>query len=215
MATAAFRPTSARDPEATRERILAAALAEFADKGLAGARVDAIARRARANKRMLYHYFGNKQDLFRAVLRRKVAERAAAVADGPEAPDEFLPYFHEIVCADLDWARLLEWEALEGDPRRPLAAAERRLAFRTAVARIRQAQAAGWLAADLDPAQLLLTLLGITAFPLAFPQIARLVTGRAATDPLFKRARVAFLRRFATHLRAPRGARARNGTRRR
>ena len=57
-----------RDPERTRERILAAAVAEFADKGLGGARVDAIAERARANKRMIYHYFGNKEDLFVAVL---------------------------------------------------------------------------------------------------------------------------------------------------
>jgi hypothetical protein len=44
-----------RNPARTRERILAAALAEFAAKGFAGARVDLIARRARANKRMLYH----------------------------------------------------------------------------------------------------------------------------------------------------------------
>jgi AcrR family transcriptional regulator len=57
-----------RDPEATRARILAAAKAEFARKGLGGARVDDIAARAKANKRMLYHYFGNKEDLFRITL---------------------------------------------------------------------------------------------------------------------------------------------------
>ena len=48
--------------------ILAAAGAEFAAKGLAGARVDEIARRAGVNKRMLYHYFGNKEALWLAVL---------------------------------------------------------------------------------------------------------------------------------------------------
>lgn len=57
-----------RDPDATRKRILAAAKAEFARKGLGGARVDDIARRAKANKRMLYHYFGNKEDLFQRTL---------------------------------------------------------------------------------------------------------------------------------------------------
>jgi AcrR family transcriptional regulator len=51
--------TVSRDPGRTRRRILAAALAEFSAKGFAGARVDAIARRAKGNKRMLYHYFGN------------------------------------------------------------------------------------------------------------------------------------------------------------
>lgn len=66
MATAAAPRT--RDPDATRARILAAAKVEFARKGLGGARVDDIAARAKANKRMLYHYFGNKEELFRITL---------------------------------------------------------------------------------------------------------------------------------------------------
>lgn len=67
-----------RDPDATRTRILDAAVAEFAAKGLGGARVDEIAARAGANKRMLYHYFGNKDDLFRAVLESVYAEIRSA-----------------------------------------------------------------------------------------------------------------------------------------
>ena len=57
-------------PERTREEILQAAMAEFSDKGLGGARVDEIARRAPANKRMIYHYFRSKEALFLAVLER-------------------------------------------------------------------------------------------------------------------------------------------------
>ena len=57
-----------RDPEATRKRILAAAKHEFARYGLGGARVDRIALRAKSNKRMLYHYVGNKEALFRRTL---------------------------------------------------------------------------------------------------------------------------------------------------
>lgn len=57
-----------RDAEATKARILLAAKKEFAKSGLGGARVDEIADRANANKRMIYHYFGSKEDLFRAVL---------------------------------------------------------------------------------------------------------------------------------------------------
>lgn len=80
-----------RDPARSRERILQAALGEFADKGLQGARVDEIARRAGANKRMLYHYFGNKEDLFLEVLERayeeiRTAERALRLEHLP--PDE-------------------------------------------------------------------------------------------------------------------------------
>lgn len=62
-----------RNASDTRERILAAAFREFADKGLDGARVDEIARRAGVNKGMLYHYFGNKERLFQAALERLYA----------------------------------------------------------------------------------------------------------------------------------------------
>jgi TetR/AcrR family transcriptional regulator len=57
-------------PERTREEILQAAMVEFSDKGLGGARVEQIARRATANKRMIYHYFRSKEALFLAVLER-------------------------------------------------------------------------------------------------------------------------------------------------
>ena len=59
-----------RDPDRTREAILVAAQDEFAAKGLAGGRVNVIARRAGANKRMIYHYFGSKDGLYLAALER-------------------------------------------------------------------------------------------------------------------------------------------------
>jgi AcrR family transcriptional regulator len=70
-----------RNPEATRNRIRAAAKAEFATKGMGGARVDAIAAKARANKQLMYHYFGNKEDLFRVVLEEAYADFRTAEAD--------------------------------------------------------------------------------------------------------------------------------------
>jgi AcrR family transcriptional regulator len=60
---------------ATRQRILDAALAEFAAHGLAGARVDEIAARAGANKRMIYAYFGGKEELWLTVLERAYAQK--------------------------------------------------------------------------------------------------------------------------------------------
>ena len=59
-----------RDPARTREQILQAAIVEFSVNGFAGARIDKIAARAGANKRMIYHYYGNKDDLFQAVMER-------------------------------------------------------------------------------------------------------------------------------------------------
>lgn len=65
--TPAIRPR-VRDAEATKARILAAAKKEFAKSGLGGARVDVIAEKAKANKRMIYHYFSSKESLFQKVL---------------------------------------------------------------------------------------------------------------------------------------------------
>jgi TetR/AcrR family transcriptional regulator len=75
-----------RDAERTQQAILAAAEEEFASKGLAGARVDVIAEQAGANKRMLYYYFGSKDDLYLAVLERaygkmREAERELNLTD--------------------------------------------------------------------------------------------------------------------------------------
>ena len=80
-----------RDPAKNQERILNAATAEFARFGLGGARVDRIAERAGANKRMLYYYYGNKEALFLAVMeasyeRIRTAERSLKL--GETDPEE-------------------------------------------------------------------------------------------------------------------------------
>lgn len=62
------RPQRQRNPALTKQDILVAARTEFCEFGLDGARVDRIAKRAAANKRLLYHYFGNKEALYSAVL---------------------------------------------------------------------------------------------------------------------------------------------------
>jgi AcrR family transcriptional regulator len=69
---------SPRDPERTRQKILEAATEEFARYGLGGARVDRIAARAGANKRMLYYYFRDKDNLFLAALERSYSQIRAA-----------------------------------------------------------------------------------------------------------------------------------------
>src|SRR3954447_24742256 len=100
---AARRPII-RDLNRTRDRILAAALAEFAAKGFAGARVDTIARRARINKRMLYYCFGAKQDLYREVLRRKISQRADLIDTTPDDFAGALLHLYKLGGTDLDFA---------------------------------------------------------------------------------------------------------------
>jgi AcrR family transcriptional regulator len=60
--------------ENTRDRILRVAIAEFAEKGYSGARVDVICRLSRANPRMIYHYFGGKDELYVTVLEQVLSK---------------------------------------------------------------------------------------------------------------------------------------------
>ncbi|ACL55163.1 TetR family transcriptional regulator [Methylobacterium nodulans] len=68
------------DPERTKADIVTVATEEFAENGLSGARVDAIAERTRTSKRMIYYYFGSKEGLYLAVLERAYAEIRALEA---------------------------------------------------------------------------------------------------------------------------------------
>jgi TetR/AcrR family transcriptional regulator len=82
-----------RPAKISPDRILAAAAAEFAARGYAGARVDRIARRARINKAMLYYHFDSKQGLYRALLRDtfgRAGERLGAIAAGDLSPADQL-----------------------------------------------------------------------------------------------------------------------------
>jgi len=71
----------ARPARVSPDRILAAAAAEFSERGFAGARVDRIARRARVNKAMLYYHFKSKQHLYRTLLRGMFSAAAERIRD--------------------------------------------------------------------------------------------------------------------------------------
>jgi AcrR family transcriptional regulator len=196
-----------RNPKRSRERILAAALKEFAAKGFAGARVDSIARRAAINKRMLYHYFGNKEHLFREVLRLKMAERQAWADKLSGDPAESLSFWFKAACKDRDWIRMLEWEALQGDAEKVIDEQQRRTATARGLERIRQRQTRGQISAEFDPRHVMLAMRSLTMFPVAFPQLTRLIMGRSVSDPKFQKERAEFLRRFAAVFRPAHGSR--------
>ena len=188
-----------RDPEGTRRRILAAALQEFSAKGIDGARVDAIAERAGTNKRMLYYYFGSKDDLFRAVLRQRLAERAPTARARDRTGPARLVELQDRLESSMDYVRLLMWEGLERGRRRRV---EQELLRRESLVEwcdeVREAQRRGDLPDDLDAEQLVLSELALVMFPFAFPQITRMVTGKLPTDPAFKSERRAFLDRLTS-----------------
>jgi hypothetical protein len=84
-------------------------------------------------------------------------------------------------------------------------AGRRALAVR-ALGRIRQQQASSHLSGEFEPGHLLLAMRSLTMFPLAFPQLTRLITGQPASDPHFQKKYAAFLKKFAAAFR-PAGGR--------
>ena len=195
------RKIVSRNPERTRELILAAALKEFSRNGLAGARVDVMARKAGVNKRMLYHYFTDKDGLFREVLRVRMSERNRWLAAAPEDPSELAPYWYDLMWRDMDWIRLLEWEALEIGEDDIIAGEKRQELMKGALKKIQEGQRDGFIAKEYDAAQILLSIMALNSFPMAFPQLTKLVTGFSVSSAGFHRRRLKFLRDFATAFR--------------
>lgn len=205
MPTAKTKPacSSPRDPDRTRRRILDAALKVFAARGFAGARVNEIARKAATNKRMLYHYFGDKEGLFRAVLRHKIQQRRTSVEaqlPGSEYASR-MPLWFRQNCLDADWVRLLAWESLQTTRDCVVDERERRRHARAGAARMRKRQRAGWLRDDVPVAFLQLAKTSLTMFPVAIPQLARIITGRSPRDPKFQREYAKFLETISTAFR--------------
>ncbi|MCU1445853.1 TetR family transcriptional regulator [Cryobacterium sp.] len=108
-------PTGAppKDLEPTRQRILEAARAEFAAFGLAGARIDRIARNASASKERLYTYYRKKEELFSAVLELNLTEFAAAVAHQGADLAEFAGILYDHSVAHPEHLRIIDWARLE------------------------------------------------------------------------------------------------------
>jgi AcrR family transcriptional regulator len=184
-----------RDPERTRGKILAAALEEFAAHGFAGARVDEIARRAKINKRMLYHYYADKDGLFRAVLREKIRDRATKIQAKSRGRENYsgAALWFEQNCEDADWVRLLAWESLQADGETVLDEQERRGAIKEIIRQLRLDQADGRLRDDVDPSYMQLAKVSLSMFPFALPQITRLITGNLPQDPKFQKNYAQFL----------------------
>jgi AcrR family transcriptional regulator len=118
--TASSIPARPRDAERTKAAILKAARDEFCEEGFNGARVDSIAARAKANKRLLYHYFGNKEALYEAVLldayqeiRRGERELHIGQYDPVEAIDRVIRFTFRHFLANPWFPRLLSVENLQ------------------------------------------------------------------------------------------------------
>ncbi|MFF1605964.1 TetR/AcrR family transcriptional regulator [Streptomyces mirabilis] len=147
-----------RDSAATKARLLDAAFAEFAAYGLAGARVDRIAEAANANKQRIYAYFGNKEQLFDAVIDRVLAVGAETVPfDAEDLPGVAGQIFDNLI-AHPDLMRLLSWKLLE----RPGATDQEAATYTAKTTAVAAAQEQGRVEPELGPEDLVAFVLALT-----------------------------------------------------
>ncbi|MDN5765406.1 MAG: TetR family transcriptional regulator [Humibacillus sp.] len=188
-----------RDADRSRQRLLAAALDEFAAHGYAGARVSSIAARAGLNPQLITYYFGGKPGLYEALNQRWLEQEAATTQPSGRLEDLIASYLPAVL-DDPRMARLLLWDGLtnDDDP-----ANDGRPAAREDLSELQRRQADGEIAGDLDPGLLQLALMGATLAPVAIPQVARRITGLDPTDPEFRTRYDEHLRRIVRHLAEP------------
>jgi AcrR family transcriptional regulator len=156
-----------RNAEATRERILEAALAEFSAYGIAGARVDRIAKTAGCNKNLIYIYFGKKETLFTTILQKHLAH---IYDDLPFTPDDLSGYATQVfdfAMANPDLMRLLAWFGLE---QKAYSLDERSAVRDVKIAEVVTAQKAGQVGTTFSPSFLLTSIMALaTAWTAANP----------------------------------------------
>jgi TetR/AcrR family transcriptional regulator len=175
---------------ATVQRIVVAARKVFAKRGLAGARMDDIARVAGVNKALPYYYFRNKEELHRFVLETMIAQISAQMEspavlsmDPPERVRALVNLTFDFVMRNPAYPRLIQREMMAD--RRPLhwmVAAHHRPLHQRAVKTIREGIARGQFRA-VDPDQMVFTIFGMIMYYFATGQLASQIWNRDIWNP--------------------------------
>ncbi|MFF7793747.1 TetR family transcriptional regulator [Streptomyces sp. NPDC007991] len=171
-----------RDPEATKARIFEAAVAEFARHGIAGARIDRIAAEAKANKQLIYAYFGNKAELFAIVLQKKMLHLAEAVPVDPDDIEGWVDRLMDYHAAHPELLRLLFWEGLEYGSDELPHEADRQEHYTRKVATLQDGQDRGVVTDAIPAADLLFLLTALANWTVVVPQMRRILVGVEDSD---------------------------------
>jgi AcrR family transcriptional regulator len=153
--------------EQTKARILDAAFREFAEHGMAGARVDRIAKNAACNKNLIYVYFQSKEALFATVLDQHFTDLYAGIPLTPADLPDLARRVFDYAQANPDTYRLLAWATLERTAALPPA---REREHHRALPLIQAEQESGAIHSDAPPALILMSVMALaTAWSQAFP----------------------------------------------
>lgn len=188
-----------RNAVESRERLLRAARAEFAQHGFAGARIDRIVRKAGSNPRMIYHYFGNKSGLYVAVLEDALGNlRAQELAldvehlDPLEGLVQLFDFMNDHFEANLSLVSLLTNENLQKARfmRKSTVIPEMSSPVLSMIARfIERGQEDGVLIDDLDPLRVYVMMVALSQFHLSNVHTLSVIFDRNLSDPAWRAAR--------------------------
>lgn len=137
------------------DRIVSAAKAEFSQHGIAGARIDRIAKAAKTSKERVYAYFSSKVALYRFVSAQELAAVAEATRLDPTDLPGYAGRLHDYFTGHPDRFRLMSWGQFELDAGDSLPHDAFRESVTRKIAQIREAQEAGQLDAHWDPVDIL------------------------------------------------------------
>lgn len=171
---------AAGNAEATKELILAAAMAEFSAYGIAGARVDRIARTAGCNKNLIYIYFENKEKLFTTVLERNLLRVYDELAFTTDDLPGYARRLFDFAMANPDLMKLMLWSGLE---QKPGTVAARNDAHDSKIAALAQAQHAGQVGTRFPPAFLLTSIMTLATAWSAVSPFGTSLNPEAADHP--------------------------------
>jgi AcrR family transcriptional regulator len=141
-----------RNADATRERILEVALKEFSSYGIAGARVDRIAKNAECSKNLIYIYFESKERLFTTVIEKNLMRVYKEFAFTPDDLPDYAARVFDFAMENPDLMRLMSWSSLEQVRYNPT---EREYSHSKKIAELTEGQENGRLGTTFSPGFLL------------------------------------------------------------
>jgi len=181
-------------PDPSRERILQAAIREFSEHGLAGARTNTIATAARVNKALLYYYFRDKEGLYVAALEEvagKIASAALSVLDlkcsaGERLLRTALQHFDRILSQNrfqaLMQQEMIRFKAGQSNAMRVIAEKAFAPTWDRTLQTVEEGIQSGELC-DVDPLQMLYAAIGANVFYFLSAPMVHLVIGRDPLEP--------------------------------
>ncbi len=212
------KKTRTRNPEQTRAHILAQSTGLFAAKGFEGTTISEIVAATGFNKRMIYHYYGDKKGLYRAIFvhewaqlkesfdrafQQRIEEASEKPVDSRELVQDALSIFFDFIASNQNFVRLMMWEGLEGgEISRSIWKEVRGPLYIQMEFLIKQAQSEGSLDSQLDPAHLVISFMGAISFYFAYASTMEDILGEDALTPQALKKRKSQLLRLMENLRS-------------